>query len=166
MDYQTKILKGLLAFIFIFDLIIGTAQVLSRYLLPFNIAWTHEITRYGFVWMSMLGAALAAGEKGHIAMEFFKARFKGTSKLALELLIYLINLLIFLIIFYFGAILTLRNVIQLSPTMQISMAIPYSAVPFGTLCMLIYTFRHIMEALAKMREGKVIGSPKEVEDLG
>ncbi len=140
----TKVLKLLLAVIFISCLIIGVAQVLARYILPFNLSWTNEITVYGFVWMSMIGAALAGGEKGHIAMEFVKARLKGRTRKFIEVVIYTSSLITFFILTYYGTILTLRNVIQLSPVMQISMAIPYAAVPLGSLCLIIYTIRHFL----------------------
>ncbi|MGI6226092.1 MAG: TRAP transporter small permease [Peptococcales bacterium] len=145
----TKTLRTLLAVIFILCLIIGVTQVLCRYILPFNFAWTNEITVYGFVWMSMIGAAIAAGEKGHIAMDFIRVKLKGRARKYLELLIYISSLTAFFILTYYGTILTLRNIIQLSPVMRISMAIPYAAVPFGSLCIIIYTLRHLLEVFEK-----------------
>lgn len=144
LDKLTKVLKIMLAVIFISCLIIGVAQVLSRYILPFNLSWTHEMTAYGFVWMSMIGAAIAGGEKGHIAMEFVKARLKGKAKKLTESIIYTSSIVVFFILTYYGIVLTLRNAVQLSPTMQISMAIPYAAVPVGSLCLALYTIRHFL----------------------
>ena len=47
-------------------ILVVTAQVLWRYALNDSLVWTEEASRYLFVWMTLLGAALAVKEGTHI----------------------------------------------------------------------------------------------------
>jgi len=44
------------------------AQVVTRYLLGDPLIWSEEAARYLFVWVSMIGAALALREGGHFGL--------------------------------------------------------------------------------------------------
>ena len=44
-------------------------QILSRYLLHRSLSYTEEIVRYGFVWITFLGAAAAAYRGKHLSLE-------------------------------------------------------------------------------------------------
>jgi len=147
LEMLTKLLKFFLASFFMFALILGILQVLARYILPINLSWSFELTRFIFVWMVMIGAALGGKEKGHIAMEFVISRFGINLRRKIEFILTLVCLLVFIILFIFGFQITLRNIAQLSATMQISMAIPYSAIPIGFLLLILYYIRHIIELL-------------------
>src|SRR4051794_41641624 len=45
------------------------AQVVTRYLLGDPLIWSEEAARYLFVWVSMIGAALALREGGHFGLD-------------------------------------------------------------------------------------------------
>src|SRR3954452_8399124 len=45
------------------------AQVITRYLLGDPLIWSEELARYLFVWVSMIGAALAIREGGHFGLD-------------------------------------------------------------------------------------------------
>lgn len=49
--------------------ILVAIQVLSRYLLHQSLSYTEEIVRYGFVWITFLGAAAAAYRRRHLSLE-------------------------------------------------------------------------------------------------
>src|SRR6202043_140295 len=45
------------------------AQVCARYVLGDPLIWSEEVARYLFVWVSMIGAALALREGGHFGLD-------------------------------------------------------------------------------------------------
>ena len=45
------------------------AQVTTRYVLGDPLIWSEEAARYLFVWVSMIGAALAIREGGHFGLD-------------------------------------------------------------------------------------------------
>src|SRR3954462_8624627 len=50
------------------------AQVVTRYLLGDSLIWSEEAARYLFVWVSMIGAALAIREGGHFGLDLLIRR--------------------------------------------------------------------------------------------
>ena len=52
-------------------ILVVTAQVVWRYAFNNSLVWTEEASRYLFVWMTFLGAALAVKEGTHIRVTAF-----------------------------------------------------------------------------------------------
>ena len=50
------------------------AQVITRYGLGDPLIWSEELARYLFVWVSMIGAALAVREGGHFGLDLLIRR--------------------------------------------------------------------------------------------
>lgn len=53
-----------------FMVIVAIWQVFTRYVLNSPSTISEELLRYSLIWVSMLGAAYAFGNKKHIAIEF------------------------------------------------------------------------------------------------
>lgn len=49
-------------------------QVFTRQVLDAPSGWSEELAKYLFVWLSLLGAALVFGERGHIAVDIVANR--------------------------------------------------------------------------------------------
>ena len=50
------------------------AQVVTRYVLNDPLIWSEELARYLFVWVSMIGAALAVRNGGHFGLDLLLRR--------------------------------------------------------------------------------------------
>src|SRR5262245_66399091 len=50
------------------------AQVITRYGLGDPLIWSEELARYLFVWVSMIGAALAIRQGGHFGLDLLIRR--------------------------------------------------------------------------------------------
>ena len=57
------------------------AQVVTRYLLGDPLIWSEEAARYLFVWVSMIGAALALREGGHFGLDLLIRRGERSTQL-------------------------------------------------------------------------------------
>ncbi len=113
-------------------------QVLYRYVFAQPLQWSEELARYLFVWLSIMGAALALQRKGHFGLDLFykmlSSRFRRTVKFPVYLLL---GIVIFVILFQ-GIILVQKTALQESPAMGISMAWAYASLPVGGALMAIH----------------------------
>jgi TRAP-type transport system small permease protein len=64
-----KLIRALVAVIFLFFVSITFAQVVLRYGFASSIAWFDEMSRYAFIWLVFLSAAAMARHGAHIAID-------------------------------------------------------------------------------------------------
>ena len=122
-------------------------EILFRYVLDFPLFWTAEFARYCLVWASLIGATIAFKRGEHIAVTFFLNRFPPRSRRVMTMAAE-ISVAVFLAVILWGGIqLIMVTSRQLSPALQISMAIPYSALPMASAVMLI----HVADTLSRSR---------------
>ena len=120
-------------------------QVVFRYALGRPLDWSEELASYLFVWLSVLGAALAVQKGGHFGLDFFSRLLPGPGKRFIWILIHLLMASVVLVILFQGITLVQRTRLQLSPAMSVSMAWPYASLPTGAALMAV----HLLTALIK-----------------
>ena len=112
-------------------------QVIARRLLAAQPIWTGEISRFLMVWSIFLGSAIAFREKEHLCVDFFVGLFPKSIQKALAVAVDVLLLIILGITAFYGFQLTAFVFGQKSPAVAMSMAVPYSAVPVGCICMML-----------------------------
>jgi len=128
-----------LLIIFSSAMVISTfLQVIFRYLFNSPLFWSEELSRYCFVWVVFVGAAIAMKRGAHIGVDYFEmklpSRFKNYLKIAVNILI-----IFFLVItIYQSMLVVIVNMSQCSPAMKIPMGLIYLAIPVGLSLMLGY----------------------------
>lgn len=117
-------------------------QVLFRYVFHLSLAWSAELARYLFLWFASLAAAYAFKMKSHFALRFLVDRLgRKFQNIIRSLVAFIISG--FLVIFIWKSVeFTLKMAKQVSPSMQMSMAVPYSSVIVGGILMLYYVLRN------------------------
>ncbi len=123
-------------------------QVFFRYVFSYSLYWSEELARFLFVWLSVLGAALAVQKKGHFGFELLHRRLPEKSRKALTRIIDLFTAGMAWILFLQGIHLTQKTQWQESPAMGISMAWFYGALPVGAGLMAF----HLLVALLPGRQ--------------
>ncbi len=130
-------------------------QVVMRYVFQRPNPWSEELSRFGFIWLSMLGAALAVELRTHFVFDQLVARL--TPKLRMLVRIcstaFVAAMAIGLIVF--GIELVDLASSQRSPALNLPVSWIYASVPIAGLLMLL----HITAAI-----DKVLG--REPEDQG
>ncbi len=124
--------------------------VIYRYFLLAPISWGEEMSRFLFIAVSMLGAALAMKDRSHFAITILIAKFPARIQAWLEGLIALGTTVLLGIVINKGWGLTLLNRNQESPALGVPMSIPYAAVPLGASLMLVFLW---LDLLIKRRGG-------------
>jgi len=114
-------------------------EVAGRYLLEAMPSWSGEAATFSLVWLSMMGAAIGLRKGYQISLTAFidrlphpAARIARGSSLCLMLVL-------LLIMTWYGLQQTLINLPQISPALEISMALPYAALPAGFGLMMLIT---------------------------
>ena len=121
-------------------------QVFFRYVIQSSLIWSEEISRYFLIWVSFLGASIALRKQSHInvsmLLDFLTKRGFGIA----AILSYTISLVTLLVLSYFGSVIALRNMHQLSVVTKVPMGIVYLCIPIASLLMLV----QIMENVGKL----------------
>lgn len=113
-------------------------NVFCRYVLNFSLVWAEEVSQYLMVWVAFLGAGLALRQGRHVAVELLQEQLPAGAKrglrwgLVLAMLAFLVGTTVLGAMFAWFA----RD--METPVLNISMAIPYSAVPIGSALLAIH----------------------------
>jgi TRAP-type C4-dicarboxylate transport system permease small subunit len=119
--------------------------VFSRFVLHTPLAWSEELSRYLFVWLSFLGASVAFRRGLHLGMEALVNRLPKELRRALRVCGLLAVLGVLGVVCVTGAQLALFVMPQRSPAMGISMGGPYLAVPVGSALMVVHAVADLVE---------------------
>jgi TRAP-type C4-dicarboxylate transport system permease small subunit len=121
------------------------AQVITRYVLDSPLIWSEEAARYLFVWVSMIGAALAIREGGHFGLDvLIRPMPKLKSILAPSVTVVVVAFL--LILFKTGIDETRLASMQFAMTFPMRMQWAYLAIPVGAGLMLFHIAVHVIRA--------------------
>lgn len=85
-----KILMIVCVALFMILVVVVTWQVITRQILNDPSQWSETLSRYLFVWVGLLGAALVFGERGHIAIDVAVRRLPRVPQLVMAQLVQLL----------------------------------------------------------------------------
>ncbi len=122
-------------------------QVISRYVFHHPFDWPEELARFLFVWVALLGAALAMKRGAHFSIEALVKRLSRRWQISIALSIQIFLGTFLLVVIIKGFELALRVDEQLSSGMEISMTLPYLAVPVSFATMFIYILGDIYDLI-------------------
>ena len=131
---ETALAGGLLFVVFLVVL----TQVLMRYLFGWPNPWSEELSRFCFIWLSMLGAALAVERKSHFGFDqalrkLTPEQYRWARRFATAAVAAVSALLI-----VSGMALVQLAGAQYSPALDVPMSWVYASVPVSGFLMLIH----------------------------
>lgn len=128
-------------------------QVFFRFVIYVPFPWSEECARYLMIWMGMLGSVIALQQGRHIGVTFFMERLPtGLQKPARGLT--QAGMILFLgILCWQGILFSLFNADQISPALEISMIIPFGAIPVGSLMMILVMLAQMLDLFFPGSEG-------------
>lgn len=128
-------------------------QVIFRFVIHSSLPWSEEAARYIMVWIAFLGAAIGVRKKSHIGVEALVMILPARAQRGAAFIVCLLSALFFSFLIKYGRLILNTVGFQRSPAMEISMAIPYSAILVGSVLMLIYSLYNGAEILAGREDG-------------
>lgn len=130
--------------------ILTFTQVLSRFVFNLSLGWSEEVSRFMFVWLVYISAAMAAKHRRHIRVELIDQFLpRSISKWAglLSDLLWIVYALIVAFQGYNVAMMIMGHG-QLSPATQIPMGYVYMVIPLGFI---LIAFRVLQGIVARFR---------------
>ena len=115
--------------------------VFTRYVMGSQASWSEELARFLLIWIGVLGAAYASGQGMHLSIDLLQPKMKVENRQKLQRLIHgLIGLFAFAVLIIGGGrlIYITYKLGQLSPALQVPMALVYSAIPIAGLLIVFY----------------------------
>ncbi len=139
------------SFLLVLLLAVGTMQVGGRYMLNSPLGWTDELSRYIFVWLSIIGASMALREREHFALEVLVDMAPRRLGVAARMFGALAVTGVLLLLVYFGWVWTRTRAGILTPALEIPVSVPYSAIPIGAALMVIRSLEYLVELMRTWR---------------
>jgi TRAP-type C4-dicarboxylate transport system permease small subunit len=111
-------------------------QVVFRFLIDLPLAWSEELSRYSFIWLTMIVAPICIRLKANIGTGTLAALHARTA-LIVELCGCVLTLVFAVVLLVWGAMLLDIVRFQRSPAMGIPMYWVYAAIPAGAALMIV-----------------------------
>lgn len=124
-------------------------QVVTRFVLRDPSSFTEEAARYMMIWVGLLGAAYASGQKAHLALDLVTARLQGSRKRASEIIIHCVVLLFALGVLVGGGgrlVWIQLSLGQQSAALQLKTGYVYLAVPLAGIFIAFYSIVALLDA--------------------
>ena len=136
--------KWLLVLLMIVLIVVCFLQVWFRLVMQEPLAWTEELARYAFVWLTFIGGAAVVGNWGHFQVDFLLSFCPPWATKVLRAFSYLCILAFAYIMVFYGWELLAKVFRQKSAAMLIPMSYPYAALPLSGLLMVLHLVELVM----------------------
>ena len=113
-------------------------QVLMRYLFATPNPWSEELSRFAFIWVSLLGASLAVEHRAHFGFDQVTKKLAPGPRKAVERCAWTIVLAFALLLFGAGIALMDLTLGERSAALDLPIALVYAAAPVSGLLMAIH----------------------------
>ena len=131
---------------------IAFVNVLTRYFIKMSLSWTEEIEVNLFVWLVLLGTAVAFKKGGHLGMSFIYDKFSRKARKILLMVSVALCMVFFGVLAYLGYI-EVCDEIDLCVTTE-SLAIPVCIYTVATPALsILVMFRLLQTAARQLRKG-------------
>jgi TRAP-type C4-dicarboxylate transport system permease small subunit len=118
-----------------------TVQLVRRVIFNAPITWVEEVVRYSFVWAVYLGSVLALIRDSHIRVLVVVERFGKTGHVWSDRLTWLVNVIVFVYLFYWSVELAWQyRTAEFYTLPGLPQVIFYLSVPVSTALMLLFLF--------------------------
>ena len=113
-------------------------QVLMRYLVAQPNSWSEEVSRFAFIWVSLLGASLAVEHRAHFGFDQVTQKLAPRAQKAVETFAGGVVLVFSLLLIGTGIALMHLTMGERSAALNLPIALVYAAVPVSGVLMVIH----------------------------
>jgi TRAP-type C4-dicarboxylate transport system permease small subunit len=119
-------------------------QVVNRFILHIPAAWTEEMARYNFVWLSLFGSVIALRSDRHLSVDLLVQGIKSQKrKDVIRVLVSVMVILFSLILTWSGYNYTTANWTNTCGFGAFPLALIYAAVPVAGLLLIVVSLEHL-----------------------
>lgn len=124
-------------------------QVISRYIFQSPFGFTDELAGYLLIWVGLVGAAFATGEKQHLAIDLISMKLGDQNRRYHTLIIYFFMALFTLLVLIIGGVWLVYTSFlyqQVSAALQLPLGVVYLVVPLSGFLILYYCIDNAVTA--------------------
>ncbi len=144
MKYFNKALEAVCIFLFAFIVVVGTYQIVTRYVFNAPSTTSEELLTYSFTWLALLSAALVFGKREHMAMTFLYDKLSDNTRRILSIVNEALVFLFAVIVLIYGGIsITRLTATQVTASLGIPMSYVYVVVPLSGFIIAFYSIVNI-----------------------
>lgn len=151
MEALNKIRKGIdmilssaCAFIFAAMVVIGTYQIVTRFIFRRPSTISEELLTYSFTWMALLSSAYVFGKRDHMRMGFMADKASPGGQKILSILAEIFVLLLAAsVMIYGGVTITKLTMTQSTASLGIPMGVVYTIIPISGVLIVFYAILNI-----------------------
>ena len=125
------VLRGAAGLLMVSLIVVVGTNVFFRYVLKAPLPWAEEVARYCMVYMAYLAAPLALREGRHIRITLVTDRLPRVWSEVFQLAAYLVVAGLAIPVAYYGRQLVELVSFQMTPSLRMSMSVPYFGVTLG-----------------------------------
>ncbi len=141
-----KVLGGINVFLFAFMVVIGTYQILVRYLFNKPSTVSEELMTYSFSWMALFAAAYVFGKREHMRMGFLVDKLQTSTKRVLDIIIEVIIFAFAVVVMLYGGVqITSLTMTQKTASLGIPMGYIYMIIPICGILIIVYSILNIID---------------------
>ena len=113
-------------------------QVSNRYIFNSPLAWTEEVARFMFIWLSLLGAFLALREHSHISIHAVMKCFSPGVQATVSSVVTFLLFCYMALLCWIGVGVAIETKNTFSAALEISFLYVHAAIPVGAGLMALY----------------------------
>lgn len=127
-------------------------QVFTRYVLQNPSSWSEELVSYLFAWMSLLGASLVVGERGHMNIPIVVERMGERGRKIFAIFAEIVACVFAAVILVYGGMqITNLAMGQMTSSLGLPIGVFYIVLPLSGVINIAYTILNIVD-IAKNSE--------------
>lgn len=154
------VLSSACAVLFAAMVVIGTYQIVTRFIFKNPSTVSEELLTYSFTWMALLASALVFGKRDHMRMGFLADKIGKAGQKVLNIFSeVLIMLLAGSVMIYGGVTIMELTMTQSTASLGIPMGVVYTIIPLSGCLIVLYSILNIIDLVAGVE-----GQQREVKE--
>ncbi|MGN0250286.1 MAG: TRAP transporter small permease [Oliverpabstia sp.] len=143
------VLSSACAVIFAAMVVIGTYQIVTRFIFKNPSTVSEELLTYSFTWMALLASAYVFGKRDHMRMGFLADKLNAAGQKVLHIISeVLIMILAGSVMIYGGVTIMQLTMTQSTASLGIPMGMVYTIIPLSGILIVLYSILNIIDLAA------------------
>ena len=149
-DYIARACGAFAVSALLLSILVIVELVFERYFFQRAITWQNELVTMLLVASTFIGSAYVLSEKAHVSMEWIYDFLSKKNIIRLKIFTSLLSLIFFILLFYFGYLITAEAFVKNYTTGSIwdpPLWVPYSSMLIGATLMILQYVAEIIKLL-------------------
>ena len=147
-----KIVGTICILLFALMVVVGSYQIITRFIFNNPSTISEELLTYSFTWMSLFAAAYVFGKREHMRMGFLADKLNKKKLTILNAIIEIIIIAFALIVMVYGGIsITSLSMTQKTASLGIPMGYVYIVIPITGVVIAVYG---VLNVICLIRKGE------------